>query len=56
MPNFGYWKSKMKCSICRKIMDIFEGLTEMSGKKCHISCKEQYDIEWKKQQGLDRKY
>jgi len=36
-------------------MDIFEGLTEMSGKRCPISCKEWYDTEWRVQQELDRK-
>ena len=46
----------MKCSICMNPMGIFEDLTEMSGKRCHISCKERYDTEWRVQQGLDRKH
>jgi hypothetical protein len=46
----------MKCNVCKKKMSIFEGLTEMNGKRCHISCKEQHKIEWEKQQGFDRKY
>lgn len=46
----------MKCSICSNPMVISEGLTEMSGKRCHISCKEQYNTEWRDQQGLDRKW
>ena len=44
----------MICNICRKEATISEGLTEMKGKKCHISCKEQFDEEWRKKQGFDR--
>jgi hypothetical protein len=44
----------MICAICKKEMNISEGLTEMSGKKCHISCKEQHYEEWRKKQGLNR--
>jgi len=46
----------MKCSICMNPMDISEGLSEMSGKRCHISCKERYTTEWREPQGLDRKW
>lgn len=46
----------MICAICKKEVNISEGLTEINGKKYHISCKEQYDEEWRKKQGLDRKY
>jgi len=45
----------MICVICKKDANISEGLTEIEGKKCHISCKEQYHEELRKKQGLDRK-
>lgn len=46
----------MNCSICDKIMAISEGLTEMDGKRCHVSCKGRYEEQHRKSQGLDRKY
>jgi len=38
----------MICCICKKEMSLSEGLTEMDKKRCHISCKENYDKEWRK--------
>jgi len=35
-------------------MSIFDGLTEMSGKRCHASCKEQTEAQWRKIKGLER--
>ena len=35
-------------------MGISEGLTVIEGKRCHISCKEQKDEQWRKTQGFDR--
>ncbi|MCV0431533.1 hypothetical protein [Nitrosopumilus sp.] len=44
----------MKCCICQKDMNISEGITELEGKKCHVSCKKQNEIEWRKTKGLER--
>jgi len=35
-------------------MGISEGLAEIDGKRCHVSCKEQVEKEWRKKKGLDR--
>ncbi len=35
-------------------MSISQGLTEKDGKKCHESCKDQMEAQWRKAQGLDR--
>ncbi len=35
-------------------MSIFEVITEIDGKKCHVNCKEQWEKQWRKKKGLDR--
>lgn len=37
-------------------MTISDGIIESKGNRYHISCKKQYDIEWRKAKGLDRNY
>ena len=44
----------MNCSVCDKVMAILEGIIEMNGKRCHVSCKARYDEQHRKNQGLDR--
>jgi len=34
-------------------MSIFEGLAEIDGKRCHESCKKDWDGRWRKAKGLD---
>jgi hypothetical protein len=29
-------------------MSIFDGLTEIDGKRCHIVCKKQWEKQWRK--------
>ncbi|WP_179360270.1 hypothetical protein [Nitrosopumilus cobalaminigenes] len=43
----------MICSICKKEMHLSEGLTEFDNKRCHVSCKENFEKEWRKKQGLE---
>jgi len=33
---------------------ISDGLIEMNGKRCHESCKDEWDIKWRKAKNLDR--
>ncbi len=35
-------------------MSLSEGLAEMDGKRCHKSCKDQKEKQWRKAEGLDR--
>jgi hypothetical protein len=35
-------------------MSISEGLAEIDGKRCHESCKNDWDERWRKVKGLDR--
>ena len=46
----------MKCSICKKEMNISEGITEHNEKRCHVLCKKQYDESWRKAKGLKYLY
>ena len=43
----------MICSICKKEMRLSEGITEMDNQRCHVSCKEQFTKQWRKDKGLD---
>ncbi len=46
----------MNCSVCKKIMHLSEGITEHNRQKCHVACKKQYEISWRKAKGLDYTY
>ena len=46
----------MICCICEKEMNIFEGLVEIDNKRCHLSCKEQFEQQWRKIHNLDHKF
>ncbi|WP_299291130.1 hypothetical protein [Nitrosopumilus sp.] len=35
-------------------MSISDGMSEFEGKRCHKSCKESFEKEWRKTKGLDR--
>ncbi|MFQ5476723.1 MAG: hypothetical protein ACE5DT_06820 [Nitrosopumilus sp.] len=43
----------MNCRICKREMSISEGLAEIDGKRCHVSCKKQVEKEWRAKKGLD---
>jgi len=43
------------CNLCGKKMSLFARLSESDGKKCHMSCKEHMERQWKKIKDLDRK-
>jgi len=34
-------------------MSIFDGLTEIDGKRCHVDCKVQVEKQWRKINGLE---
>lgn len=44
----------MLCTVCEREASIFEGLTMMKGKRCHIACKNHMNRQWRKMQGLDK--
>ena len=46
----------MICNLCGKEMNISEGLTEFDHKRCHISCKENYEKEWRKAKNLNNEF
>lgn len=46
----------MLCTVCEREAKIVEGLTLMYGRRCHITCKEHVEKQWRKMEGLDRKY
>jgi len=43
------------CSLCGKQMSMFGRFSESDGKKCHMSCKEHMERQWKKIKDPDRK-
>jgi len=34
-------------------MKFLEGITELDKKKCHVTCKEDYVIRWRRSKGLN---
>lgn len=34
-------------------MKFLDGIDELDGKKCHVTCNENYEIQWRKSKNLD---
>lgn len=42
----------MICGICKNTLLISEGIAEINHKKYHITCKSDFEKNWRKEQGL----
>jgi len=47
-----FYLKNMICGICKKTLLISEGIAEMNSKKYHMSCKLDFEKDWRKQHGL----